>query len=328
MPDQQNDRMAWFHEARFGMFIHWGLWAVAGRDASSPVYSKDMPIAEYERLADQIRPPDGFALEWARLAKRAGMKYVVFVAKHCDGFCMFDSTLSDYTSVKRGPGRDFVKEVTEAFRSQGLRIGLYYGPTDFHYPPYMQVAHDGDLSGQRELREYLRGQLRELLTNYGKIDLLWYDNLMFTGPMYRGGLPPEIFDGAGLNAMARQLQPEIIINDRLGLPEDFTTQHSENVCRASEPGRSWEMCTCMNDLWGYCPHDYNYKTVNQLIFLLVDCAVQGGNFLLNIGPRPDGSVPGPQVERLEAVGEWLKIHGESRFTASNALKVLTSTAAG
>ena len=154
MTDQQDDRMAWFREARFGMFIHWGLWAVAGRDASSPVFFKDMPIAEYEKLADRFLPAEGFAREWARLAKRAGMKYVVFVSKHCDGFCLFDSRLTDYTSVKRGPRRDLVKEVTEAFRAEGLRIGLYYAPTDFHCAPYLRVAN-GDSSCREELREVL-----------------------------------------------------------------------------------------------------------------------------------------------------------------------------
>lgn len=306
-----NDRMQWFREAKFGVFIHWGLFALVGRDASSPVLSRDMPPAEYEKLADRFRPATGCARKWARLAKRAGAKYVVFVTKHHDGFCLFNSKLTDYTSVKHGARRDYVAEVTAAVRAEGLRIGLYYSLPDFNYAPYLEVAN-GNLSRQRELQGFLHGHIRELLSNYGKIDMLWYDGPAHAGPMYPGGmLPPEIIDAAGMNALARQLQPEIVINDRSMLPEDFSTP--ENFCRPAPFGRDWEMCICINDLWGYCPHDYNYKTVNQLIFLLVDSAVQGGNLLLNIGPRGDGSVPETQVERLEAMGDWLKIHGESVY---------------
>ena len=303
-------RMKWFVNARFGMFIHWGLYSMLGRDAGALKFDA-IPPREYESLADRFAPAPDCAQRWAALAKSAGAKYVVFVAKHHDGFCLFDSQLTGYTSRKHGAMRDYVREVVEAVRAEGLRIGLYYSLPDLHFPAYMAVA-SGSVSQQKPLQDFLHGHVRELLTNYGKIDVLWYDGPAFAGPMFEGGyLPPDIMDARGMNALARRLQPEIIINDRSMLPEDYSTP--ENVCRPAPYGRNWEMCICINDLWGYHPHDYNYKTVNQLIFLLVNCATQGGNLLLNIGPRGDGSVPEEQVERLQAIGGWLKVHGESVY---------------
>ncbi|MHB9026497.1 MAG: alpha-L-fucosidase [Armatimonadota bacterium] len=305
------DHMAWFREAKFGMFIHWGLYALLGRDAGDQ-HAEAIPAAEYDPLADRFFPAADCARQWAALAKRAGAQYVVLVSKHHDGFCLFDSQLTDFTSTRHGARRDYVREVVEAVRAEGLRVGLYYSLPDWHNPAYLEVA-DGNPARQQELQAYLHGHVRELLSNYGKIDLLWYDGPAYAAPIYgeTGYLPPEIIDAAGMNALARELQPEILINDRSMLPEDYTTP--ENECTPAPPGRDWEMCTCINDLWGYNPHDYNYKTLNQLIFLLVSCAVQGGNLLLNIGPRPDGSVPEQQVSRMEALGDWLKIHGESIY---------------
>jgi alpha-L-fucosidase len=161
------------------------------------------------------------------------------------------------------------------------------------------------------MQQYMRGHVRELLSNYGKIDLLWYDGAAWAAAFPGGVLPPELVGAEELNALARSLQPEIIINDRSGLPEDFYT--AENYLTPAPAGRDWEMCVCTNDLWGYHPHDHNYKTRNQLVFLLVSCAVYGGNLLLNIGPRGDGSVPEPQVERMKQLGDWLAIHGESVY---------------
>lgn len=292
------ERAAWFHQARFGMFIHWGLYSILKR-GEWVMNFEDIPIAEYERLAEQFHPDRFDPAAWARLAKRAGMGYVVFTTKHHDGFCMFDSALTDYTSAGRGPKRDFVREIVDAFRIEGLRIGLYYSLGDWHLPAYRAVK-SGDESALPEMRRYLHGQVRELLTNYGKVDVLWYDGAF---------LSPKEWDAARMNAMARQLQPQILINPRSGLPEDFDT--CENQFKPSPPGRDWEMCTCINDIWGYCEHDYNYKTVGQLIFNIVNCAGAGGNFLLNVGPKPDGTIPQQQVSRLEAVGEWMKIHRES-----------------
>lgn len=304
------DRMQWFRQARFGMFIHWGLFSMIGRDAFGNFYEA-LPDAEFRPLADQFYPSVDCAAQWARLAKRAGAKYVVFVSKHADGFCLFDSALSDFTTAQHGARRDYVREVTEAVRAEGLRVGLFYSLMDFTCPAFSQVAREGDLAAAPALREYYRGQVRELLSNYGKIDLLWYDAPAFATAFPGELLPPEVVGAEEMNALARSLQPEIIIDDRSGLPEDFYT--AENAFTPPPAGRDWELCTCINDLWGYHPHDYNYKTRNQLIFLLVSCAVNGGNLLLNIGPRGDGSVPEPQVERMEQLGDWLAVHGESVY---------------
>ncbi len=300
----------WFRDASFGMFIHWGLYSLLGRDTMCQ-HEEALPLADYQALADRFCPASDCAAQWAHLAKRAGAKYVVFVTKHHDGFCLFDSALTDYTSARHGARRDYVREVTDAVRAEGLRVGLYYSLPDFHFPPYLQVARRGDLSGQAAMQEYMKGHVRELLSNYGKIDLLWYDGPAWAAAFQGDVLPPELIDATGLNALARSLQPEILINDRSGLPEDFYT--AENALTPPPPGRDWELCICINDLWGYNPHDHNYKTHNQLLFLLANCAVYGGNLLLNIGPRGDGSVPEPQVERLEQLGDWLAVHGESVY---------------
>ena len=294
---------AWFRQARFGMFIHWGLYSILGR-GEWVMRQEGIPPSEYEPLAERWDLEGFDAGDWARLAKRAGMGYVVFTTKHHDGFCLFDSELTDYSSGQRGPKRDFVREVVDACRREGLRVGLYYSLGDWHFPPYLAVAR-GDASAVPELKQYLHGQVRELLTNYGRIDVLWYDGAWYDGRY----LSAETLAAEDMNAMARRLQPHILINDRSGPPGDFDT--CEHVFKPSPAGRDWEMCTPVHDLWGYCEHDYNYKTVNQLIFWLVSCAVHGGNFLLNVGPKQNGRVPREQVARLEAVGEWMQIHRES-----------------
>jgi alpha-L-fucosidase len=298
-------RLDWFREARFGMFIHWGLYSSLGR-GEWVMNQEGIPAAEYERLADAWRPAPDCARQWARLAREAGMRYAVLTTKHHDGFCLFRTTQTDYNSVARGPHRDFVREYADALRAEGLRVGLYYSLGDWHYPPYLAVAR-GDAAQREALRQFLRGHIRELLTQYGPIDVLWYDGAFYDGNY----LSAEILDARGLNALARELQPGILINERAGTTEDFVT--CENECKPAPFGTDWEMCICINDIWGYSAHDYNYKTLNQLVFLLVNCATQGGNFLLNIGPRADGRVPEEQVSRLEAVGRWLKVHGESVY---------------
>ncbi len=292
------DKAAWFREARFGLFIHWGLYSALGR-GEWVMHSDAIPIPEYEQYADLFTCEQFDPAAWARLATAAGMGYVVLTTKHHDGFCLFDSQFTDYTAVQRGPRRDLVREAVEAFRAEGLHVGLYYSLGDWHLPAY-QAAAAGDASALPALRAYLHGQLRELFTNYGQIDMLWYDGSF---------LPAEAWAAEEMNAMVRSLQPQVLINPRNGIPGDFDT--CENECHPAPMGVDWEMCTCINDMWGYTPHDYNYKTVNQLLFLLANCACQGGNLLLNIGPRADGTIPEEQAERLRAVGDWLRIHGEA-----------------
>jgi alpha-L-fucosidase len=299
------DGATWFRDAKFGMFVHWGLYS-ALKQGEWVLSHSGIDARTYEALTAALTPaPDNIA-GWARLARRAGMRYAVLTTKHHDGFCLFGSRHTDYNSVARCGGRDFVREFTAACRAEGLRVGLYYSLGDWHIPPYQAVA-GGDRSQTPALRAFLHGQVRELLSNYGRIDMLWYDGAWYDGDY----LSADTLDAAGMNRMARQLQPGILINERAGTQEDITT--CENECKPAPFGTDWEMCTCINDLWGYAEHDYNYKTVNQLIFLLVNCAVQGGNLLLNVGPRADGSVPAEQSDRLEAVGAWLQRHGESIY---------------
>lgn len=299
------DHRDWFRNAKFGMFIHWGIYSLL-EQGEWVMHQCGIPVADYEPLAADFRPEPERLRDWARLARRAGMKYAVLTTKHHDGFCLFDSRLTEYTSPNLGAGVDYVRAYVEAFRAEGLRVGLYYSLGDWHYPAYAAVAA-GDASRLDELRRFLHGQVRELMSHYGPIDLLWYDGAWYDGNY----MTAESLDAAGMNAMARELQPHILINERAGTAEDFVT--CENECKPAARGTDWEMCVCINDLWGYARHDYNHKTVNQLIFLLVNCAVQGGNFLLNIGPRGDGSVPGEQIARLEAVGQWLERHGDAVY---------------
>lgn len=300
----KSDQMAWFHEARFGMFIHWGLYSVL-KSGEWVMHQDAISVSKYERLIPRFRPAPDCAREWARLARQAGMRYVVFTTKHLDGFCMFATKLTWYNSVCSGAHRDYTREVVEAFRSEGLHVGLYYSIGDWHYPAHRSMVA-GDGSRVKQVRQYVHGHVRELAANY-QPDILWYDGAFYDGKRFT----VKTMDVASLNAMARQLRPGILINERSGTKEDYVT--CENECKPAPYGEDWEMCTCINDIWGYCEHDYNYKTVNQLIFLLVNCATQGGNLLLNIGPRGDGSVPVEQVKRLQAVGRWLDVHGESVY---------------
>ena len=292
------DKMTWFRDARFGMFIHWGLYSRLKLGEWVKQF-EGIPDSEYDKLAEGFKPDEGFARQWAKTAKAAGMRYVVFTTKHHDGFCLFNTRHTDFNSVKTGDRRDYVQEVVEAFRSEGLRIGLYHSICDWREPSW----RNGDAPAYAA---FIKGQVRELLTQYGQIDMLWYDGGMFTDK-----LTPATLALAEINSLARKLQPGILINDRSGSPEDFST--CENECHPAPMGRDWEMCICINDIWGYCEHDYNYKTVNQLVFMLANCACRGGNLLLNVGPRPDGPIPGGQIARLEAVGAWLKVNGESIY---------------
>ncbi len=309
--------MAWFREARYGMFIHFGLYSMLGR-GEWVMHNEGIPVREYERLAKDFRPAAGSARKWAELARRAGMGYMVLTTKHHDGFCLFDTKQTGYSMTRLSPGRrDLVREYVEACRAEGLRVGLYFSLGDWHEPCYLAVAR-GEKSRNSELRNFIHGQVRELMTNYGKIDLLWYDGAWFDGNY----LTAETLGAAEMNAMARELQPGIVINPRSGPPEDYDT--CENECRPAPRGRDWEMCTCINDMWGYTKHDYNYKTYNQLLFLLANCSCQGGNFLLNIGPKPDGSVPAVQEKLLLQVGRWMNIHGDAVRSTERLARPFTS----
>jgi alpha-L-fucosidase len=288
-------REQWWHEARFGMFIHFGLYSVLGRH-EWVMEQEGIPVAEYQELAKRFNPRPHAAREWAQLAKRAGMKYMVMTTKHHEGFCNFDTKLTDYCAPKQAAGRDLVAEYCEAARSAGMPVGFYYSLMDWHHPDGALCAHDE--AARRRFVDYIHGQVRELCTNYGKVAILWYD--------VAWPLTAEGWESVALNTMVRQLQPDILINNRAKITEDFTTPE-QRIQTFAQP---WEACMTMNDSWGYHRADDDWKSPKTIVRNLVTCARGYGNYLLNIGPKPDGSIPSEIVQILTDVGRWMNEHGE------------------
>jgi alpha-L-fucosidase len=293
-------RMQWWHEAKFGMFIHWGLYSVIGQHEWAKE-QEGVPLLQYEILAKHFHPKPNAARDWARLAKRAGQKYMVMTTKHHEGFCNFATKLTDYNAAQQGPGRDLVAEFVEAARAEGLRVGFYYSLMDWHHPDGATCKTDE--AARRRFVDYTHGLIRELMTNYGKIDVLWYD--------VDWPLNAEQWESERMNEMVFSLQPEIIVNNRNGLPGDFSTP--EQHIQASEVGRAWETCMTLNDSWGFNRADDQWKNAKTIVDNLITCARGGGNYLLNIGPEPDGSVPQPSIEVLEAVGKWIDTNGTAIY---------------
>lgn len=306
--DQDNTSKSWFTDVRFGMFIHWGLYSILGRGEWVRNQER-IPMDEYRLLIDRFNPPASFSpREWVELAKNAGMRYMVLTTRHHDGFSLFDSQISDFTSTKSPAGRDFIAEYVEACREFGMRAGLYYSLDDWRFP----AQHAGpvnDPDGWAAIVEYVHAQVRELCTNYGKIDLLWYD-----GAGFPGGDPATNWRPVELNRMVRELQPEILINNRSGTPEDFYTAE-QHMTPPVEPGRMWECCLTMNRHWGYFPADTMFKYTKELVDYLNSCVSMGSTFLLNIGPRADGSVQEEVVNRLHDIGQWLQRNGDAIYGA-------------
>lgn len=294
-------RMQWWHQAKFGMFIHWGLYSVLGRHEWA-MENEGIPVPEYEQLAKQFTPRPNAAREWAKLARRAGMKYMVMTTKHHEGFCLFNTKLTGYCAPKQACGRDLVKEFVDAARGEGMRVGFYYSLMDWHHPDGARCATDE--AARRRFVDYIHGQVRELCTNYGKLDILWYD---VAWPLDAAG-----WESLKMNQMVRELQPDIIINNRSKVPEDFDTP--EQRIQATR-GRAWEACMTMNDSWGYQRADDNWKSPKTIVRNLVTCARDGGNYLLNIGPKPDGSVPEESVRILSDVGRWMDKNGVTIYGA-------------
>lgn len=299
-PQDRVRRMKWWHEAKFGMFIHWGLYSVLGRH-EWVMENEGIPVAEYESLAKRFTPKPNGAREWAKLARRAGMKYVVMTTKHHEGFCLFDTKTTSYCASKQAAGRDLIKEYVEAAHAEGLRVGFYYSLMDWHHPDGARCAEDE--AARKRFVEYIHTHIRELLTNYGKIDILWYD---VAWPLDAKGWESE-----RMNEMVFQLQPDIIVNNRNKLPGDFATP--EQRIQAEEGGRAWEACMTMNDSWGYQRADDAWKTPKQIVRNLITCARDGGNYLLNIGPKPDGSIPEESVRILTSVGHWMDKNGRAIY---------------
>ncbi len=308
-----DQRLGWFREARFGMMIHFGLYSVLER-GEWVMFAEHIPSDEYARLAERFAPSQCDITRWVSAARDAGMKYAVFTARHHDGFCLYDSRVSNFSSVRTAAKRDFVAEFVRAARSAGLKVGLYYSWLDWRFPGYFEPEKHSQ--SRDELIQQAHDQLRELMTNYGKIDYLWYDGhwvpTLWDPDRGNPGLP-EFWRAREANAMVRKLQPHIIINNRSGLPEDVDTP--EQHVSASQSGRLWETCMTMGDFsgWGYVRNNPNWKTVPQLIQHLATAASGDGNFLLNVGPTPDGLLREEEVARLTAIGQWLRTNGEAIY---------------
>ena len=295
----------WFKDARFGMFLHFGVYSYVGRGEWS-VNRERIPFEEYAAYACEFSAENYEPRVWAKVAKAAGMKYMVLTARHHDGFALFDSKVNPFNSVNYGPKRDLVAEYVEAVRAEGLKVGLYYSPANWYHPDY-PGAYFRDWPRQwdseaHRLRyiDYYRAELRELMTNYGKIDLLWYD-----------GCAPSGLDGDVTNDMVRRWQPDIILNGRLGSNGDYVC--SEQSIIEPKEDRLWEACMTMNDSWAYRYDDCNYKSFQELLKLIIRVAQGGGNLLLNVGPKPDGTLPQQAVALLERMGRWLADNGEAIY---------------
>jgi alpha-L-fucosidase len=293
--EDRERRLQWWHEARFGMFIHFGLYSVLARHEWA-MEEEGIPVAEYQQLAKQFNPKPHAARAWAKLAKAAGMKYMVMTTKHHEGFCHFNTKLTDYCAPKQAAGRDLVAEFVEAAQAEGLHHGFYYSLMDWHHPDGARCKTDEE--ARRRFVDYIHGQVNELCSNYGKLDVLWYD--------VNWPLTPEGWESEKMNKMVRSLQPDILINNRSGIPEDFTTPE-QRIQAAAAP---WEACMTMNDSWGFQRADDNWKSPKTVVRNLLQCTRDQGNYLLNIGPKADGSIPEESVEILTKVGKWMDNHGD------------------
>jgi len=308
LADTRDARMGWWREARFGLFIHIGLYTALGRNEWAMGF-ENWPVEEYEKLADRFNVKPGAADEWARLAKAAGMKYAVLTTRHHEGFSLWDSKVNPFNSVNHGPKRDIVREFVDACRKHDLRIGFYSSMMDWYHPDGGRAACDS--AACKRFLDYIEALNVELLTNYGPVDVLWYD---VPCPMGHH----EGWNSLERNQRLRAIQPNIIINNRSHLAEDFGTP--EEHLTANEK-TDWEACMTFNGIsWGYvdseqaAPYSYNAQ---RILRMLQTVSAGGGNLLLNIGPTPDGSVPPEAVEPLTAVGQWLAANGDCTYGALN-----------
>lgn len=326
----------WFEDARFGMFLHWGLYAVPARGEWYASIDQ-VPSRRYRQYMDQFDPVDYDPKQWARMARQAGMRYAVLTAKHHEGFCLFDSAYTDYKSTNAPAGRDLVREYVDAFRAEGLKVGLYYSLVDWDHPDYPAYADPfhperGMASRQNEecrfdrYLDYMHAQIRELCTNYGKIDLLWLD------------FSYDDYSGAGWRAeelvrMVRSLQPGILINSRLeasggslgSLLSDTPSPWAGDFAnpeqivppvplrRPNGDAVCWEACQTMNNSFGYTRADTCFKSARTCIRQLVNCVSKGGNYLLNVGPDARGNFPPQAIQILQEIGDWMRLNHESIY---------------
>ncbi len=332
----RRERTRWFLSDRFGMFIHWGLYAIPARGEWIKSIEQ-IDDETYQAYFDEFNPTNFQPKVWAKIAKNAGMKYAVLTAKHHDGFCLFDSQLTDYKSTNTQAGRDLVREYVEAFRAEGLKVGLYYSLIDWHHPGY--PAYGDRIHPMRDNEaykdqshdfpgylDYMHGQVTELLSNYGKIDIVWFD-------FSYDDLMGEAWRATELVKKMRTLQPDIIMDNRLGASGEgndrFTTKNPEiyagdfacpeqiippaGLVDKDQQSVPWEACITLNKHWGYCAADRDYKSPQQVVRALVECVSKNGNMLLNVGPNAKGEIPLESEEILAEVGAWMQQNGESLY---------------
>lgn len=314
--------LAWFRDARLGMFIHWGAYSAAEKGEIN--YWGGMTQQQYiDQCVNRLTARRYDPVSWVALAKQAGCKYMVMVTKHYDGFCLFDSKQTDFSAVKLGPKRDLVAPFVRACRAAGLKVGLYYNMLSYWQRGgvspvrWATQAAGYTAADHRDYYGFVQRQVRELLTQYGPIDILWYDGVM---PRDSGKACRPI------TAMARRLQPNILVNNRGGNDNDFDTP--ENVIVASKPGRMWETCMTVGQWWGYHRADAPLRSAGELVLGLVNIAANGGNLCLNIGPKADGTVPVWQESRFRAIGNWMAHSGESIYGTRRGLDVFTTCGHG
>ena len=326
--------LGWWTHDRFGMFIHFGIYAIPGRGEWVKSIER-IPEEKYDRYFRNFDPDLCDMRDWARTAKAAGMKYAVMTAKHHDGFCLFDSKFTDYKATNTPAKRDLVREFTEAFRAEGLKVGLYYSLIDWHHPDFTvdkfhprrpdDLAKCAELNAGRDMaryRAYMKDQVREILSNYGKIDIAWFD-FSYPGEHGKGR---DDWDSKGLLEIARTLQPGIIVDNRLDLDDvpggwDFMTPEQFQV--PEWPRRNgvrvpWETCQTFGGAWGYYRYPQEWKDDAQLVTLLADTVSKGGNLLLNVGPTARGEIEPSAKARLEAMGRWLRVNGRAIYGCTAA----------
>ncbi len=338
---ERERRTAWFREARFGMFIHWGLYSIPAKEEWIRGI-KRMTEDRYREYFETFDPDSYEPREWARLAKRAGMRYAVLTAKHHDGFCLFDSKLTGFKATNTKAGRDLVAEYLEAFRAEGIEAGLYYSIIDWNHPDYPHYGDryhpqrdDESWKGRKHdfdrYLDYMHGQVRELCSNYGRLPILWFD---FSYNEMTG----EKWKASELMRMVRSLQPEVIIDNRLeasgeslgsmytGHPTiyagDFASPEQivppEGIVDVEGNPLPWEACVTMNNHWGYSAADLSWKSSRQLVRKLVECVAKGGNLILNVGPDARGRIPRESVEILGGIGDWMSRNSSSIRGCGNA----------
>jgi alpha-L-fucosidase len=318
-------RIEWWREARVGLFMHWGVYSIPGHGEWAQ-WDEQIPTTEYGKLMAQFHPEHFSAETWAQTAKEAGMKYIVLTSRHHDGFALFDDPGSAFTAMKSAAHHDFIADYMKAVRDAGLGVGLYYSPLDWRFPGFF--FPDLYMDSALALREQYRRQITELATHYGKLDILWFDGggnewLGFGGIQFRGGWHARPSDqpytgkfdwqDEQVVGLLREKQPNIVINDRTDAAADFRSREGDGALGKFDNQTPWELCTTITEgAWGYQPNA-KVKPLARLLHLLVGAAGRDGNFLLNVGPRPDGEIDPAQVQRLLEIGDWLKQNGQSIY---------------